>query len=132
MTSTLPLKLYTLILPSGDSFTVTRFGVGAWPAVQFRFDVVGRGAFAGKRRRFDGAVGFTIVTFMATATASAGMPTQLPTLPVTCCVIVTPGPIGVFVPPAGGSAGRVSNRRHGVTGTKVESVSPGAAVALHA
>ena len=62
------------------------------------------------------------------------MPTQRPTLPVTCWILTfaTPAAIGALVPSAGGAPGRVSNSRHGDTGTYVVSVSPGAAVTFHA
>ena len=69
----------------------------------------------------------TTVTLSETATASAGIPVQSPFEPVTGWTIVSPAPSGDERRPTVLGAGRVSNNRQGVSGTKVASLSPGAA-----
>ena len=85
---------------------------------------------AGYTRRFDCAVGLTIVTFSATPTASAGI-VQLPLGPITGCVyaLAAPDPNGVFFGPTFVGAVLRYYIRNLMAGTYVESVSPGAASA---
>jgi hypothetical protein len=65
--------MLTLPLPRP---TVTRFGVGGWPGVGFRFDVVGRASPVGQIVRKVASDGSMAVTLSTTAVASMGMPAR--------------------------------------------------------
>ena len=116
ITFTVPRSLNTLTLPSVDKSTVTALGVGAWPADQFRFDAFGNGASAGNTLKKPSLVGAVIVTLAAIETAPTGI-AQLPFVPCTVNVAVSPGLSGVPRGPTVDGADRVSTRRHGVIDT---------------
>src|SRR4051794_26147112 len=98
ITSTLPLLLNTFTAPAADSPTVTWFGVGELVAVQFRLDARGLGSSAGNRVRKLDAVGLAIVVLVAIPVAVVGM-VQLPFVPHTANVAVSPGPREVPLEP---------------------------------
>src|SRR5690606_2014974 len=124
------------MLPSGDNFTSTLFGVGGAPAVTFKFDTNGTVSRSpGYKRMFDTAVAFTAVTVIASATAADGAdnaPVQLPLVRRTATSNTSPGASGDVLDPTLFGAGRVSTDRQPAVGTNVESVSPGAASTDHA
>src|SRR3954447_4578693 len=113
-TWTVPALVNTLIAPLAESPTDTWFAVGDCPATQFKFEVTGTATPAGNTVRKADAVGSTIVTLVTMPVASDGM-VQLPCVPTTLNVTVSPSPIGPTRSPTCVAA-RVSTNRHGVIG----------------
>jgi hypothetical protein len=127
--STVPARLYKPSLPSADKAAVTAFGVGACPATQFKFDVSGRVASAGKTVRYEPDDGLMIATLIDTPVTPVGI-VQFPLVPHTGTTNVSLGPIGVDLVPTLSGAGRVSNKRHGVIGTNNDAAAEPAADAV--
>ena len=96
---------------------MTALGVGAWPAIQFRLEVTGRGfASAGKTVRKLDEVDSSTVTFIVTPVAMEGM-VQLPLVPHTAATSVSSPCSGVARGPTLSEPGRVSTSRQAVIGT---------------
>src|SRR3954470_8359185 len=128
--STVPARLYKPRRPSADNAAVTAFGVGAWPATQFKFDVNGRVASGGNTVRNEPADGLMIATLIDTPVAPVGI-VQLPLVPHTGTTNVSLAPTGVDRVPTLLGSGRVSNNRHGVIGTNEDAVGEPAADAVN-
>ena len=109
-------QLYNASRPSLANVAVAAFGVGAWPATQFKFDANGRGTSAGYTVRNDEAVGLTTVTLSDTPVAPIGI-VQFSFVPHTGTTCVSPPASGHERGPTLSLPARVSNSRQGVIGT---------------
>ena len=78
----MPARLYSANRPSADNAAVTAFGVGAWPATQFKLEVNGRIASGGNTVRNDPDVGLMIATLIETPVTPDGI-VQFPFTPHT-------------------------------------------------